>query len=236
MRLNKYIASCGLASRRGADSIICEGRVTVNGQPVTNIGMDVDPFIDLVSIDGTLLAPEKQKVYIMLNKPAGVLSTCADDRGRKTVIELLSDVEQRIYPVGRLDFDTEGLLLLTNDGLFAYQCTHPKHELKKTYEAVVRGRLDDAALRRLEAGVKLDGIITAPAGIHICSRSGSEYRLEITIHEGRNRQVRRMFESVGCHVMSLKRTSVGNLTLGDLAIGQWRYLSTADLRTIGLTD
>ena len=236
MRLNKYIASCGFSSRRGADSIISEGRVTVNGQPVITMGMDINPSLDLVSIDGTLLTQEVENVYIMLNKPASVLSSCSDDRGRKTVLDLLTNVKQRVYPVGRLDFDTEGLLLLTNDGLFAYQCTHPKHELNKTYDAIIHGRLDDAALTRLQSGIELDGIKTSSATIKILHRSEGKCRLTITIHEGRNRQVKRMFESVGCHVKSLKRTAVGNLTLDGLEVGQWRYLSPTDFKLIGMAD
>lgn len=236
MRLNKYIASCGAASRRGADVMITEGRVTVNGRPVESIGMDIDPDADTVAVDGTLLAPQNKNIYILLNKPAGVLSTCHDDRGRKTVLDMIAGIEERIFPVGRLDYDTEGLLILTNDGEFAYRCTHPKHEMDKTYEAVIHGRLDDGAVRHLENGVLLDGTKTAPAKIKFFERSESKARLEITIHEGRNRQVKRMFETVGCHVMNLKRTSFGKLNMGGLQPGQWRYLTSNELRLFDIQD
>ncbi len=232
MRLNKYIASCGVASRRGADTIIAEGRVTINGRPVNMIGTDVDPDTDVVAVDGTLLSLHSAKIYIMLNKPAGVLSTCTDDRGRKTVVDLIKGVDQRIFPVGRLDFDTEGLLLLTNDGEFAYKCTHPKHEMDKTYEAVVHGRLDDNAVKHLESGIELDGMKTAPARIRRISRLETRNHIEITIHEGRNRQVKRMFEAVGCHVMQLKRTRLGKLTLDGLGIEEWRYLTDAEVKEV----
>jgi 23S rRNA pseudouridine2605 synthase len=232
MRLNKYIASCGVASRRGADIIIAEGRVTINGRPVSAIGTDVDPDTDAVAVDGTLLSLHSQNIYILLNKPAGVLSTCQDDRGRKCVIDLIDGVDQRLFPVGRLDYDTEGLLLLTNDGGFAYRCTHPKHEMDKTYEAVVHGRLDAAAIKHLENGIILDGVKTAPARIRCMERSDKKSLVEITIHEGRNRQVKRMFEAVGCHVMQLKRTKLGNLTLGDLPAGKWRFLTEYEVRMI----
>ena len=232
MRLNKYIASCGVASRRGADTIIAEGRVTINGRPVTTIGTDVDPDTDVVAVDGTLLSLHADNIYIILNKPAGVLSTCADDRGRKTVVDLVKGVDQRIFPVGRLDFDTEGLLLLTNDGEFAYKCTHPKHEMDKTYEAVVHGRLDDTAVYYLEAGIELDGMKTAPAKIRRISFSDTRHHIEITIHEGRNRQIKRMFEAVGCHVMQLKRIKLGKLTLDGIRTGEWRYLTDAEVEEI----
>ena len=171
MRLNKYIASCGVASRRGADALIVQGRVTVNGRGVDTVGMNINPDTDTVAVDGTLLSLADKKVYIMLNKPAGVLSTCRDDRGRRTVLELVGNVGLRLFPVGRLDYDTEGLLLLTNDGDFAYRCTHPRHEVKKTYIALVHGRLE-TDIRRLESGIVLDEVKTAPAVIPCCSARG----------------------------------------------------------------
>ncbi len=229
MRLNKFIASCGVASRRGADTIIAEGRVTINGRPVISIGTDVDPNTDVVAVDGTLLSFHSENIYILLNKPVGVLSTCDDDRGRKCVIDLIDGIKQRVFPVGRLDYDTEGLLLLTNDGDFAYRCTHPKHEMDKTYEAIVHGRLDSDVIKHLENGIILDGVRTAPAKIRHVEHPNVKNLIEITIHEGRNRQVKRMFEAVGCHVMHLKRTRMGNLTLGDLPVGKWRYLAESEI-------
>lgn len=236
MRLNKYIASSGVASRRGADALIAQGRVTVNGRAVDTVGMDINPDTDTVAVDGTLLSLSDKKVYIMLNKPTGVLCTCRDDRGRKTVVDLVGDAGVRIFPVGRLDYDTEGLLLLTNDGDFAYRCTHPRHEVDKTYVATVHGRLDDQAIKRLQNGVVLDGVKTVPAVITVMQRTGVQTRLQITIHEGRNRQVKRMFESVGCHVMALKRISFGSLSLGDLPAGSWRYLTDKEIKSMDIQN
>jgi len=234
VRLNKYIASCGAASRRGADALVESGRVTVNGCVVKGHGMDIDVHKDTVCIDGVELRLEQSKIYIMLNKPAGMLTTCRDDRGRKTVLEIVNGVDERLFPVGRLDYDTEGLLLMTNDGDFAYQCTHPKHEQDKTYYAEVNGELTSAALSRLKQGVAIDGRITSKAKIKILGKSGNQTKLTIAIHEGRNRQVRKMFEAVGCRVSYLKRTAIGNLTIGDLGLGQWRYLTEKDFSLLGI--
>lgn len=229
MRLNKYIASCGVTSRRGADTLVFDGRVSVNGSCIQTPGIDIDPAKDSVSVDGKAVIPAQQKVYIMLNKPRGVLCTCRDDRGRKTVLDLISDTKERLFPVGRLDYNTEGLILLTNDGDFAYRCTHPKHELKKTYRALVRGHLNEETLRALRDGILLDGQKTAESQINILKKHGDSTVLEITIHEGKNRQIRRMFNAVECEVEDLKRTWIGGLELGDLELGQWRYLSESDL-------
>lgn len=234
MRLNKYIASCGAASRRGADTLISEGRVSVNGTCVSKLGTDIDENADTVSIDGKVLCRAENKVYIMLNKPKGVLCTCSDDRGRKTVLSLLSNMEERLYPVGRLDYDTEGLLLLTNDGDFAYRCTHPKHELSKTYQAVVRGSLTAQMIEQLRKGVHIGDVITSPASVDIEKTQGDLAWVRIVIHEGRNRQVKRMFESVGCRVEMLRRTAIGGLELGDLETGKWRKLSKKDFERLDL--
>ncbi len=234
MRLNKYIASCGTASRRGADALVEAGKVKVNGCVVKNHGIEVDVSKDTVCVNGAALRPEQRMVYIMLNKPAGVLSTCRDDRGRKTVLDIVKNVDERLFPVGRLDFDTEGLLLLTNDGDFAYQCTHPKHEQSKTYYAEVNGDLTSAALSRLELGIVIDGRKTSKAKIKVINKLGNQTKLTIEIHEGRNRQVRKMFKAVGSHVCYLKRTAIGNLTVGDLALGQWRYLTEKDFSLLGI--
>ena len=234
MRLNKYIASCGAASRRGADTLISEGRVSVNGTCVSKLGMDIDENADTVSIDGKVLSQAENKVYIMLNKPRGVLCTCSDDRGRKTVLSLLGNMEARLYPVGRLDYDTQGLLLLTNDGDFAYRCTHPKHELSKTYQAVVRGSLTAQVIEQLRKRVDIGDVITSSASVDIEKTQGDRAWVRIVIHEGRNRQVKRMFESVGCRVEMLRRTAIGNLELGDLETGKWRKLSKKDFEMLGL--
>lgn len=228
MRINKYIAACGAASRRGADALIAQGKVEINGSIATQMGTDVDPDKDVVMLEGRQLLPENKKVYIILNKPAGVLSSCTDDRGRKTVVDLLHGIDSRVFPVGRLDYDTEGLLLLTNDGDFAYQCTHPKHEVTKTYYAVVRGVLTDKALDTLRGSVKIDGVPTSGAKIEVATKTSKRAELYVTIHEGKNRHIKKMFQLAGCKVTYLKRVAVGALTLGSLLPGQWRKLTLND--------
>ncbi len=235
MRLNRFLASCGVSSRRGADELISQGKVTVNGAVVTELGTQIDEATDIVSIGGKTVTPDTGRVYIMLNKPAGVLSSCSDDRGRKTVLDIVK-TDKRIFPVGRLDYDTQGLLILTNDGDFAYRCTHPKHEVDKTYVADVTGLLDDKALRSLKNGVVVDGRKTAKAQIKVIERKDDTARLEVTIHEGRNRQIKKMFESVGCKVLYLKRISIGALMLKDLPAGKWRHLSSSELKLLGIDD
>ena len=234
MRLNKYIASCGAASRRGADSLVESGKVTVNGCVVTSHGIDIDTERDTVCIDGIALRLQDKKVYLMLNKPADVLCTCHDDRGRKTVLDIVKGFDERVFPVGRLDYDTEGLLLLTNDGDFAFRCTHPSHELEKTYYAVAAGALDDNALNLLRNGVEIDGWKTSKAKVNVLKRSVDKTELEITIHEGKNRQIRKMLDAVGCRVLYLQRRAIGRLTLGDLKNGAWRSMTEKDFLLLGI--
>lgn len=234
MRLNKYIASCGAASRRGADKLIEQGKVTVNGDVVISMGLNVDENNDIVCLDGAQLVLEDDKVYILLNKPAGFLCACSDDRGRKTVIDLVKTPGKRIFPVGRLDYDTEGLLLLTNDGDFAYRLTHPKHEVSKKYFAIVKGVLTQKVIERLCAGVNIDGVKTSKAEMEILNKTSKRTELNITIHEGRNRQIKNMFELVGCRVSYLKRIAVGRLEIGELPIGKWRMLSKEDKKLLDL--
>lgn len=235
MRINKYIALCGVSSRRGADELIAQGKVTVNGSVVETMGTDVDEEADIVCVNGRKISPEKQRVYIMLNKPAGYISACLDDRGRKTVTELVKDTGSRIFPVGRLDYDTEGLLILTSDGDFAYRCTHPKHEISKKYFAVIKGTLEEKALDKLRSGLIIDGKKTSEAKAEIIEKKDNTAKLHITIHEGRNRQIKKMFESIGCSVSYLKRVSIGNLELGNLAPGEWRHLNNDDFRILGVS-
>lgn len=232
MRLNKFIAACGASSRRGADELIAAGRVTVNGELPSSMGQNVNETDDVVCLDGKRLLLEEKYVYIMLNKPEGYLSACGDDRGRKTVVDLLEGIEERVFPVGRLDYDTKGLLLLTNDGDFAYKCTHPKHELDKKYYAVVRGLLSDNALKTLSGSVKLDGHATAGARIEILKRSTKRTELYITIHEGRNRHIKKLFQLAGCRVSELKRVAIGSISLGNLPEGKWRSLSTSEVKKL----
>ncbi len=234
MRINKYIALCGVSSRRKADELIAQGKVTVNGSIVRAVGIDINEERDIVCVDGNKASPEEEHVYIMLNKPAGYISACRDDRGRKTVIDLLKSVDNRVFPVGRLDYDTEGLLILTSDGDFAYRCTHPKHEIKKKYFAVVEGALDEKAAQKLQAGVEIEGKKTSKAEVEVTERKINTASVYITIHEGRNRQIKKMFESIGCSVSYLKRVSIGNLGLGGLKAGEWRYLNSDDLDLLGV--
>lgn len=229
MRLQKFMAQCGVASRRASEEIISQGRVMVNGELVDYMGCEVDPDADLVEVDGERIKPEAKKYYIMLNKPKGYVTTVNDEFDRATVMELVKDVHARIYPVGRLDYDTEGLLLLTNDGDFANKLTHPSNETEKGYIARIDASLDRDALKSLREGVTLDdGSLTAPARVEIMKVLKHGCEVKVTIHEGKNRQVRRMFEAVGANVYSLKRISIGNLTLGNLPEGKWRHLNDAE--------
>ena len=232
MRLQKYMAQCGVASRRSAEKLIDQGRVTVNGEVIDFMGFDVDEENDVVELDGTVIKMESKKYYIMLNKPKNYVTTVSDDLGRPTVMELVRDIKARIYPVGRLDFDTTGLILLTNDGEFANIITHPKHVINKSYIARVKKPLDEEQLLRLRNGVELDGVMTAKAGAENVKNPKNGAEVKITIHEGRNRQVRRMLDSVGAEVMALKRLSIGSLTLGNLPEGKWRHLSDAEINKL----
>lgn len=227
MRLNKYLADCGVDSRRNCDEIIAQGRVKVNGKTVTRLGVDVDPENDSVSLDGRRLR-QKRHVYVMLHKPKGVVCTAKDDKGRKTVLDLV-DVKARLFPVGRLDYDTEGLLLLTTDGQLAQTLTHPSHHIPKTYVARIFGELSEEEEKSLEKGVLLDGALTQPASVKVVEKDDRTSRIEITIFEGRNRQVRRMLESVGKDVEFLKRVSVGELRLGGLSRGKYRFLTEKEI-------
>lgn len=228
MRLNKYLADCGVDSRRNCDEIIAQGRVKVNGKTITRLGVDVDPENDSVSLDGRRLRQKRRDVYVMLHKPKGVVCTAKDDKGRKTVLDLV-DVKARLFPVGRLDYDTEGLLLLTTDGQLAQTLTHPSHHIPKTYVARIFGELSEEEEKSLEKGVLLDGALTQPATVKVVEKDDRTSRIEITIFEGRNRQVRRMLESVGKDVEFLKRVSVGELRLGGLSRGKYRFLTEKEI-------
>jgi len=232
MRLQKFIAECGAASRRGAEKLIESGRVTVNGEIIDFMGLVIDPEKDTVELDGNILKPEVKKYYIALNKPKNYVTTVKDDLGRPTVMELVSSIGARIYPVGRLDFDTSGLLIMTNDGDFANSVTHPSRVVDKVYIARINAKLSEEQLNRLRGGIDIDGVKTAPAKAEniINSKFGAEVR--ITIHEGRNRQVRKMLESVGAEVFALKRIAIGSVVLGNLPEGKWRHLSDAEVNKL----
>lgn len=232
VRLQKYLASCGVASRRGSEEIIRQGRVKLNGETVTEMGIQIDEDNDVVLFDDSIVRPENKKIYIMLNKPVGFVTTVNDDKGRDTVMELVSDIPARIYPVGRLDYDTEGLLLMTNDGDLTYKITHPKNNVEKTYIAEVTGNITMDTLLKLRRGVVIDGVKTSPAKVEVIGATQLGTKLEITIHEGRNRQVRKMFESVGCIVKRLKRTREAGLILGHVPLGRWRKLTESEVNML----
>ncbi len=228
IRLQKYMADCGIASRRKCEELISAGEVTVNGK-VAQLGGKVDPMRDKVIYQGrTISIQQPQKKYIMLNKPRGYIAAASDDRGRNTVVELV-DVEERVYPVGRLDYNTEGLLFLTNDGDFAYALTHPSRQIEKGYEVVVSGKVTPSQVERLTRPFDLDGYTTHGARVTVTEEKENKTTLYIGISEGRNRQVRRMCEQTGLLIRRLRRISVGDILLGDLPVGRWRYLSRREV-------
>lgn len=231
-RIQKIISAAGVTSRRAAEQLITEGRVRLNGAVVTELGTKADPSKDHIKVDGKLINPKQPPTYLMLNKPAGFVTTMSDPEGRPTVQDLLKGVKVRVYPVGRLDYNTEGLLLLTNDGDLAHLITHPKHEFPKTYLAKIKGVLEDGAISALEQGVFLKDGKTAPARIKKIRKEESNSWLEITIHEGRKRQVRRMFDHMGHTVIRLKRVKTGGLVLGELAEGSYRYLTSQEVELL----
>lgn len=230
VRLQKYIADCQVASRRAAEILISEGKVTVNGSVVTEQGVKVDTETDIVEYNGKKLTPADEKVYIMLHKPEGYVTSNKDQFGRPDVAQLVADIPARLFPVGRLDFDTSGLLLMTNDGDLAYKLTHPKHMIDKVYIARVAGKPDEAALGRLRAGVDIGDYKTAAAEAMLVRQRDGSFSVKITIREGKNRQVRRMLEAVGHRVLELKRVATGRLYLGELPRGQHRRLTGQEIK------
>lgn len=226
-RLQKILSARGVASRRAAENMIREGRVTVNGL-AAKLGDSADPRVDAIVIDGKPLPEPERTVYLMLHKPRGYVTTLSDEKGRQAAAELVSDCGVRVYPVGRLDMDSEGLLLFTNDGAFANTMMHPRHEVNKTYLAWV-AHYTDAALEAVQKPIVLDGYRIKPPRVRCVKARGEQALLEITIHEGRNRQVRRMCEAAGMHVTRLKRIREGAITLGDLPLGAWRYLTESEI-------
>lgn len=230
MRLQKYMAECGVASRRRAEEMILEGKVSVNGVVISQMGVQVEDG-DEVRVEGKLIRPEAQKRYVMYHKPAGEVTTVSDPEGRAAVLDHFRDYPVRLYPVGRLDYDSEGLLLLTNDGELAQRLTHPSCEVDKVYLARVTGNPSNDALDRLRRGVYMEGDErrTYPAQVRVVRDESLFSDILVTIHEGRNRQVRRMFDSVGHKVLLLRRVRFGPLELGDLRRGEWRELSAEEI-------
>lgn len=234
IRLQKVLSQAGIASRRAAEELIVQGRVSVNGTTVRELGTKADPASDDIRVDGRRVKSAERHRYILLNKPRGVVTTRSDPQRRRTVLDLLRGVREYVYPVGRLDYDTEGLLLLTNDGDLAAALTHPRHGVERTYEAKVTGMPDDAAIARLRGGIPLDGRRTQPADVELVNRSRRDAHgvLRITIREGRNRQVRRMCEAVGHPVERLTRTRIGPIRDRMLKPGMWRELTGAEIAAL----
>ena len=229
-RLQKLIARAGVCSRRSAESLLTAGRVTVNGV-AAHLGDKADADTDVIAIDGTAVAFAEPAVYLMLNKPRGYVTTLRDELGRATAAELVADCGTRVFPVGRLDKESEGLLLFTNDGALMQAMTHPSHQVDKTYEVTVTGQLEGAA-DRLSAVTELDGEPIVPAQVEIMERRQGQALLRVTIHQGKNRQIRRMCAQVGMQVTRLRRVSEDALTLGRLKPGQWRYLTDAEVAAL----
>ncbi|NLC04350.1 MAG: rRNA pseudouridine synthase [Tissierellia bacterium] len=230
MRLQKYMALSGVASRRASEEMISQGLVKVNDKIVIELGTKVDPKVDRVKVNDKLIRLETKKVYVLLNKPIGYMCTMDDEKDRNIVTDLIEGIEERIYPVGRLDADTTGLLLLTNDGDLAYKITHPKNEIVKRYIAIVEGVPNRMELEQFRRGLMIDGKPTAEAFIKIAKRYDDEAILEIAIHEGRNRQVKKMCEMINHPVKKLKRIAIGNIEIGGLEIGSWRHLDEEELK------
>ena len=230
MRLQKYMAMCGVAARRKCEEIIASGRVAINGEVISQMGAQVEEG-DRVTLDGQLITPEARKRYILYHKPAGEVTTVSDDKGRETVMDRFAGMDVRLYPVGRLDYDSEGLLLLTNDGELAQRLTHPSCEVDKTYLARVTGNPSGEALARLRRGVFMEGDErrTYPADVRVVRDESLYSDVLVTIHEGRNRQVRRMFDAVGHRVLLLRRVRFGPLELGALRRGEWRELTEDEI-------
>lgn len=234
IRLQKYLADCGVASRRKAEELISRGRVSVDGAVVTEMGSKIDPVHQKVRFDGKIVKEKPKHIYILLNKPKGYVTTLSDPQGRPIITSLLKNIDTRVFPVGRLDIDTEGALILTNDGDLAQKVQHPSHETNKTYEVLARGIVTNATIRKLEQGIIIEGRKTWPADISQISRKEMHTTLMITIHEGRKRQVRKMFQAVGHPVVNLKRVAYGKLRLGKLKRGSYRFLEPDDLKKIYL--
>ena len=230
-RLQKYMARCGVASRRKSEEIITSGKVKVNNTVITELGFKVDCDTDSVEVDGKLIKPEEKKLYIALNKPEGYISSVSDEKGRRTIMDLV-EVDERIYPIGRLDYDTTGLILLTNDGEIYNKIIHPRMEKNKVYEAIIEGFISSQEIDKLETGIDIGGYITAPAKVKVVAENRNSTEVEITIHEGKNKQIRKMFEAVEHNIIRLKRISIGEIKLGNLTEGLWRNLTQEELNYI----
>lgn len=229
IRLQKYLADANIASRRKSEEYILSGRVKVNGNIVTQLGTKVDTFNDIVEVDNKKIVKNEELIYIIFHKPEGCVTTVSDQFERKTVLDYIQDIDARIYPVGRLDYDTSGLLILTNDGELTYRLTHPKHNVEKTYIAKVFGKPTKDEIERFQRGLYIDGYKTAPAKIFVVKSDDNFSSLKIIINEGRNRQVRKMCENINHPVKNLKRIATGKLQLGELKKGEYRLLTKEEI-------
>lgn len=232
MRINKYLASCGIASRRNCEQLVLDGKVKLNGRPVVKLATEVKPG-DIITVDGNKVFPSQEFIYLMLHKPKGYICSTSDEHGRKTVMELVKDYENtRLFPVGRLDYDTEGLLLLTNDGDFSLSVTHPKNNVDKTYHAKIEGEVSEDELIKIRNGIVLDGEKTKRCKAVNLGMEKGLTKIELVISEGRQRQIRRMFEAINREVVFLKRTAIGSLRLGGLQRGKCRELKAKEIEKL----
>ncbi len=233
IRLQKYLAECGIASRRKSEEYILQGKVKINGKIITELGTKINPIKDKIEFENKEIKKEEKYVYILLNKPIGYVTTANDQFNRDTVLDLVK-VKERIVPVGRLDMYTSGALILTNDGEFVYKVTHPKHEINKTYTVTIKGIIKNEEVEQLRKGVKIDDYTTKPAKVKILKTDAEKNisRIEITIHEGKNRQVRKMCEAIDKKVLALHRSKIGNISVKDIKIGTWRYLKEIEIKNI----
>lgn len=232
IRINRFLARCGLGSRRKVESFILEGKVCINGSSCTNLATEVDEISDVVTVFGKVVKPDKDLIYLVMNKPKGYLVTKSDEFGRKTVFDLLPGLRSNLFPIGRLDKDSEGLLLFTNDGEFADHVLHPRYELGKLYKVTINASISNNDLYKLRNGIELDGRTTLPARVFIKSRRDGLTVLKMTIFEGRNRQIRRMIESLGYDVISLKRLQIGEININNLPPGMCRLLKPIEILSI----
>ncbi len=235
IRLQKYLAEAGIASRRKSEELILEGKIKVNNKTVKELGTKINPSKDKVEYQGKVIKKEQELVYILLNKPIGYVTTANDQFGRDQVLDLVK-VKQRIVPVGRLDMYTSGALILTNDGDFVYKVTHPKHEIEKTYTVTIKGIIQKEAVEKLQQGVEIENYKTRPAKVKILKtdEEKKQTRLEITIHEGKNRQIRKMCETVGYKVLALHRSKIAGIGVKDLPLGKWRYLKKDEVKKLSM--
>ncbi len=237
IRLQKFLAEAGIASRRKAEQFILQGKIKVNGKIITELGTKVDPKKDIIEFENKKIKQENKKIYILLNKPIGYVTTVKDQFNRDSVMDLVK-TKERLVPVGRLDMYTSGALILTNDGDFVYKVTHPKHEIEKTYTVTIKGIVKKEDVEKLRKGVKIDNYITKPAKVKILKTDEEKNisRLEIIIHEGKNRQIRKMCESIGYSVLALHRTKISEIGVKDIPLGKWRYLSENEVKKLKYPD